>query len=230
MIIAELQQVSKYYHISGSIPEHLILDRISLTIKEKEFIAITGPSGSGKSTLLNIMGTLDQPTSGTVKIKGMDPAQLHVNALAALRNQTIGFVFQLHYLLPQLTLLQNVLLPLLPVKDLSRRKKSEDKASYLVERVGLKEHLNKLPSQLSVGECQRASLVRALINEPDLLLADEPTGSLDAGNAELVAGLLVELQQEQGFSMVIVTHSNELAQIAGKIYTLNSGKLIINPE
>ncbi|MBK7175327.1 MAG: ABC transporter ATP-binding protein [Bacteroidales bacterium] len=230
MIIAELQQVSKYYHISGSIPEHLILDHISLTIKEKEFIAITGPSGSGKSTLLNILGTLDQPTSGTVKIKGMDPAQLHVNALAALRNQTIGFVFQLHYLLPQLTLLQNVLLPLLPVKDLSRRKKSEDKASYLVERVGLKEHLNKLPSQLSVGECQRASLVRALINEPDLLLADEPTGSLDAGNAELVAGLLVELQQEQGFSMVIVTHSNELAQIAGKIYTLNSGKLIINPE
>jgi lipoprotein-releasing system ATP-binding protein len=225
MIIAELQQVSKYYRLSGNVPESLILDNISFTVMEKESIAITGPSGSGKSTLLNILGTLDQPSSGTVKIKGMIPAQLASNTLSALRNQTIGFVFQMHYLLPQLSLMQNVLLPLLPVKDLSQRKKSEEKATYLLERVGLQEHLNKLPSQLSVGECQRASLVRALVNEPALLLADEPTGSLDAGNAELVARLLAELQQEQGFSMVVVTHSNELAHIAGKIYNLNSGKL-----
>lgn len=226
MMIANLDQVTKLYPSASGNQDVIILDNISLSIQEKESIAITGPSGSGKSTLLNILGTLDEPSSGKITILGQKPDKLDPKALAYLRNQTIGFVFQLHHLLPQLNVRQNILLPLLPVKDIEKKKAAELRASHLLDRVGLTDHQFKYPSMLSVGECQRVAIVRALINSPVLLLADEPTGSLDSKNASQVIKLLHELQKEEGFAMVLVTHSDELAASVQQVFSLNSGQLI----
>ena len=225
-MLAELQQVTKYYGLPGSDQSSRVLHEISLQIAECENIAIVGPSGSGKSTLLNILGTLDSPTSGKVLLKGISVNDMNESRLAETRNKDIGFVFQMHYLLPQLTLLENILLPLLPQKDKILQKNAQEQALQLIERVGLSKQLHKFPSQLSGGECQRTAVVRALINKPRLLLADEPTGSLDAANASQLADLLAELNKEQGVAMVIVTHSMELARRSDKIYRLQEGKLI----
>ncbi len=225
-MLAELQQVTKYYGLPGSDQSSRVLHEISLQIAECENIAIVGPSGSGKSTLLNILGTLDSPTSGRVLLKGISVNDMDESRLAETRNKDIGFVFQMHYLLPQLTLLENILLPLLPQKDKILQKNAQEQALQLIERVGLSKQLHKFPSQLSGGECQRTAVVRALINKPRLLLADEPTGSLDAANASQLADLLAELNKEQGVAMVIVTHSMELARRSDKIYRLQEGKLI----
>ena len=225
-MLAELQQVTKYYGLPGSDQSSRVLHEISLQIAECENIAIVGPSGSGKSTLLNILGTLDSPTSGRVLLKGISVIDMDESRLAETRNKDIGFVFQMHYLLPQLTLLENILLPLLPQKDKILQKNAHEQALQLIHRVGLSKQLHKFPSQLSGGECQRTAVVRALINKPRLLLADEPTGSLDAANASQLADLLAELNKEQGVAMVIVTHSMELAGRSDKIYQLQEGKLI----
>ena len=225
-MLAELQQVTKYYGLPGSDQSSRVLHEISLQIAECENIAIVGPSGSGKSTLLNILGTLDSPTSGRVLLKGISVIDMDESRLAETRNKDIGFVFQMHYLLPQLTLLENILLPLLPQKDKILQKNAHEQALQLIHRVGLSKQLHKFPSQLSGGECQRTAVVRALINKPRLLLADEPTGSLDAANASQLADLLAELNKEQGVAMVIVTHSMELAGRSDKIYRLQEGKLI----
>jgi ABC-type lipoprotein export system ATPase subunit len=225
-MLAELQQVTKYYGLPGSDHSSRVLHEISLQIAECENIAIVGPSGSGKSTLLNILGTLDSPTSGRVLLKGISVNDMDESRLAETRNKDIGFVFQMHYLLPQLTLLENILLPLLPQKDKILQKNAHEQAIQLIHRVGLSKQLHKFPSQLSGGECQRTAVVRALINKPRLLLADEPTGSLDAANASQLADLLAELNKEQGVAMVIVTHSMELAGRSDKIYRLQEGKLI----
>ena len=225
-MLAELQQVTKYYGLPGSDQSSRVLHEISLQIAECENIAIVGPSGSGKSTLLNILGTLDSPTSGKVLLKGISVNDMNESRLAETRNKDIGFVFQMHYLLPQLTLLENILLPLLPQKDKILQKNAHEQALQLIHRVGLSKQLHKFPSQLSGGECQRTAVVRALINKPRLLLADEPTGSLDAANASQLADLLAELNKEQGVAMVIVTHSMELAGRSDKIYRLQEGKLI----
>jgi ABC-type lipoprotein export system ATPase subunit len=224
-MLAELQQVSKHYGQTGSGTENTILNRISLAIGEKETVAITGPSGSGKSTLLNILGTLDQPSSGRVLLDGMETGTQDAQQLAGTRNRFLGFVFQLHHLLPQLTLLENVLLPALPMKEKLLKKAAEDRARQLIERMGLTGLIHRHPMQLSVGECQRAAVARALVNSPRLLLADEPTGSLDAHSAALLGQLLVEFNQEQGLAIVVVTHSVELASRMGKIYRLTSGEL-----
>ena len=224
-MLAELQNVSKLYGQQGSDVSNRILDQISLTIDEHESLAIVGPSGSGKSTLLNILGTLDYPSSGKVIINGTSMDVLDADQLAIIRNQFIGFVFQQHHLLPQLTLIENVLLPALLVKDRAKKKNATDRAFQLIERVGLKSHIHRRPVQLSVGECQRAAVVRALINQPRLLLADEPTGSLDAGNASQLGQLLAELNREQNLAVVVVTHSLEMASRMEKIYQLTSGKL-----
>ena len=224
-MLAELQNVSKLYGQQGSDVSNRILDQISLTIDEHESLAIVGPSGSGKSTLLNILGTLEYPSSGRVIINGTSMDVLDADQLAIIRNQFIGFVFQQHHLLPQLTLIENVLLPALPVKDRAKKKNATDRAFQLLERVGLKSQIHRRPVQLSVGECQRAAVVRALINQPRLLLADEPTGSLDAGNASQLGQLLAELNREQNLAVVVVTHSLEMASRMEKIYQLTSGKL-----
>lgn len=226
-MLAELQHITKFYEQAGSSVRNLVLQDISLQISHNERIAIVGPSGSGKSTLLNILGSLDYPSSGKVLLEGTAIDQMSENRLAEIRNTYLGFVFQMHHLLPQLTLLENVMLPLLPLKDKKNLKSASDHAIQLIERVGLSDHIHQYPSQLSVGECQRTAVVRALINKPKLLLADEPTGSLDAANAEKLAILLTELNIEQNVAMVIVTHSMELALKMDKIYQLREGKLVI---
>ncbi|MEI7500097.1 MAG: ABC transporter ATP-binding protein [Bacteroidota bacterium] len=223
-MLAELQNISKYYE-QGSGIRNEILNQISLEIAEKDSIAIVGPSGSGKSTLLNILGTLDRQSSGRIILDGKNTETLDANQLADIRNQFIGFVFQLHHLLPQLTLIENILLPALPIKDKSIRKLTTERAHQLIERVGLTKQIHLRPAQMSVGECQRAAVVRALINQPALLLADEPTGSLDSDNARQLGLLLSELNLEHHLAVVVVTHSTELAAMMGRVYKLTSGKL-----
>jgi lipoprotein-releasing system ATP-binding protein len=226
-MIAELINICKIYKQPGTNIQNLVLDDITLSVSSNESLAITGPSGSGKSTLLNILGTLDHPTSGIIKLNGTVPDSQNTAALAELRNRYLGFVFQMHHLLPQLTLIENILLPTIPAKDISFKKDAHERALLLLERVGLQSHVYKKPYELSVGECQRAAVVRALINQPRLVLADEPTGSLDAVNADQLTGLLLELKKELQFSMVIVTHSLDLAGRMDKVYKLSSGKLTV---
>ena len=225
-MLAELLEVSKHYEQPGSTVRSLVLDKVSLSIRKRETISIVGPSGSGKSTLLNILGTLDQPTSGKVILDGADVTRQSSDTLAGIRNRFIGNIFQLHYLLPQLTLFENVLLPVLARKERPDPDEFRQRALQLLERVGLKEHITKFPYQLSVGECQRGAVVRALINQPLLLLADEPTGSLDAENAQMLADLLVDLNKEQGTAMVVATHSMDLANKMETKFRLSSGKLL----
>jgi ABC-type lipoprotein export system ATPase subunit len=226
-MLAELQHISKYYEQAGSGIRNQVLSDISLQIAECECIAIVGPSGCGKSTLLNILGTLDNPSSGVALLDDTDVLTMDEGRLAGMRNSFIGFVFQMHHLLPQLTLLENVMLPLLPRKDKAILKQARERALHLVDRVGLSGHLHQYPAQLSVGECQRTAVVRALVNQPRLLLADEPTGSLDEANAAQLAQLLSELNREQNVALVIVTHSLELAGAMAKTYQLHEGKLVI---
>lgn len=224
-MLAELQHITKYYEQNGSGVRNLVLNDISMQIRAGERIAIVGPSGSGKSTLLNILGSLDKPSSGTVIHEGAKVDQMNEIHLAQTRNTFTGFVFQMHHLLPQLTLLENVLLPLLPQKDKNLLKSANEMALRLIDRVGLLDYIHQYPSQLSVGECQRTAVVRALINQPKVLLADEPTGSLDAANAQQLATMLTELNREQNVALVIVTHSKELAAKMDTVYNLQEGKL-----
>lgn len=225
-MLAELQNITKHYSQALSLRQKPVLDGLSFGVGENESIAITGPSGSGKTTLLNILGTLDRPDTGSVMLGGRDVLKMKDAELAGLRNGFIGFVFQLHFLLPQLSLLENVLLPRLPLKDKLLRKAGHERAMRLTELMGLKDLVHQRPTELSVGECQRAAVVRALVNKPRLLLADEPTGSLDAENAALLGRMLAVLQKEEGLSLVVVTHSPELAGQMDKIYKLGSGKLL----
>ena len=224
-MLAEFHQVSKYYQQPGITARNLILDQISLSIRENETVAIVGPSGSGKSTLLNLLGTLDRPSSGKIILNSKDTGEIDDDQIADIRTRFIGHVFQLHYLLPQLTLLENVLLPLLARKDKPDHQALQKRALKLIERVGLQDHIHRFPYSMSVGECQRAAVVRALINQPRLLLADEPTGSLDAENADQLGKLLTELNHEQQIALVVVTHSADLARRMQTKYKLSSGKL-----
>ena len=198
----------KIRNLHKSFGEHRLFKGIDLEVAKGEAVAIIGPSGSGKSTLLYILGALDRPTSGTVTLGGEDPFTLDGTALAAYRNRRIGFVFQDHALLPQCSLLENVLLPTLvgaPDADAPAR------ARGLLDRVGLGSRLDHRPAQLSGGEKQRAAIARALIRQPQLLLCDEPTGNLDADSADAVASLLFELHAAQQTVLVVVTHSETLA-------------------
>lgn len=227
-MLAELQHITKHYEQPGSLIRNQVLYDISLQIEDNERIAIVGPSGSGKSTLLNILGTLDSASSGKVILNNELIEQVSEIRLSEIRNTFIGFVFQMHHLLPQLTLLENVLLPLLPQKDKNILKSAHERALHLIDRVGLSEHRQKYPAQLSVGECQRTAVIRALVTQPRLLLADEPTGSLDAANANQLATLLTELNREQKVALVLVTHSMELASKMDRIYQLREGRLVIS--
>jgi lipoprotein-releasing system ATP-binding protein len=185
-----------------------ILSGISLSIPNGSGVSIMGPSGSGKSTLLYILGALEPPTSGTVTLDGQDPFALGGKQIAAFRNKMVGFVFQDHCLLPQCSVLENVLTPTLVAKNNGN---SAGRATLLLEQVGLAKRLDHLPGELSGGEKQRVALARALINQPRLLLCDEPTGNLDHNSAEMVAGLLLDLHQRQGTTLIVVTHSSDLA-------------------
>ncbi len=221
----KLSNVSKNYASpDGGAPVE-ILKKISLELAVGEAIAIVGPSGSGKSTLLNIMGALDRPTSGTVQIGDRDFATLNESGLAYIRNHEIGFIFQLHHLLPQCSILENVLIPTLTNPAELQTEAALKRAEQLLERVGLKHRLSHRPGQLSGGECQRVAVVRALINRPKLLLADEPTGSLDHASATNLGRLLLEINEEEKVALVLVTHSLELAKQMPRVLELRDGTL-----
>jgi lipoprotein-releasing system ATP-binding protein len=222
--IIELKEISKSYAQpgGGGIP---VLRGISLRVEAGQSVVVTGPSGSGKSTLLNIVGALDRPSSGTVRFDGQDLSGLTEGELARLRNRRIGFVFQLHHLLPQCTVLENVLLPTLPLQRESSRLEFTDRARALLDKVGLTDRGHHRPGQLSGGECQRVAVARSLINAPTLVLADEPTGSLDGENANQLADLLIDLNRSQGTTLIVVTHSEDLAGRMVLCYGLRDGKL-----
>jgi predicted ABC-type transport system involved in lysophospholipase L1 biosynthesis ATPase subunit len=223
--ILELQNVVKQYDAPDGGAAAPVLRGITLSVAAGDAAAIIGPSGSGKSTLLNIMGTLDRPTSGRVLLEGRDLADLDDEALAAVRNRRIGFVFQLHHLLPQCTAMENVLVPTLAPGETRSAAEAEQDARRLLERVGLGERLHYRPGPLSGGERQRVAVARALINRPALLLADEPTGSLDRASSEDLAQLLVDLNREEGLTLVVVTHSAALAARMKRQLELRDGQL-----
>ncbi len=200
-----------------------VLDQVDLELNSGESVAVLGPSGSGKSTLLHILGTLDRPTSGTVELDGQNPFELPEPQLAQFRFQHIGFVFQDHYLLPQCTVLENVLLPVLSQGRVQLQ--HVQRAQMLLERVGLAPRAGHQPAQISGGERQRAAIARALIASPVLLLADEPTGNLDQHTARQVTQVLLELQRQEGFMLLVVTHSLELAARMQRRLQLHEGRL-----
>ena len=205
----------------GSLP---ILTGIDLSMKRGDALVVTGPSGSGKSTLLYIVGTLDEPSSGEVRILGTDPFALNSAKQAHFRNEHIGFIFQDHHLLPQCNVLENVLVPSLAGKGAG--KDEEKRAKDLLERVGLGHRITHRPAQISGGEKQRVAVCRALINRPAILLADEPTGNLDQKTAESVGSLLLEMSREEQTLLICVTHSQDLAATFPQHRELKEGRLV----
>jgi lipoprotein-releasing system ATP-binding protein len=216
-----VENVSKQYPTRSESLE--VLRGVSLQLDRGQNLAIVGPSGSGKSTLLGIIGTLEPPSGGRVLIEGQNPAELDEPRLAAFRNRRIGFVFQDHYLLPQCSVLENVLVPTVAAGATGRQ--SLDRAMMLLDRVGLSKRLDHRPAELSGGERQRAALARALINQPTLLLADEPTGNLDHSTSERIGELLLQLQQQEQMMLIVVTHSRRLADLMSRKLELDEGKL-----
>jgi len=224
-MLLQLQNITKGYGEPGTHSYRPVLKELVLEAGKGEKIAIVGPSGSGKTTLLNLIGALDQPEKGKILFNGKEITGYSKTELANFRNQHLGFIFQLHHLMPQLTLMENVLLPLLPQgKNISKEHK--EWAEHLIQKVGIWEQREQKPSQLSGGECQRTAVVRALINKPELLLADEPTGALDEENANALTELLVNLSEEEGVTLINVTHATTQADRMDKKYTLKNGKLV----
>jgi lipoprotein-releasing system ATP-binding protein len=225
-LLLRLTRVTKRYEAPDKAGGLMVLNDISLDLSRGESLAIVGPSGSGKSTLLHIIGTLDRPTSGSVSLNGQDLSALDDQQLADVRNLQIGFVFQSHYLLPQCSVLENVLVPTLPIDASAARDGASERAKRLLKRVGLGERMSHRPGELSGGERQRVAVVRALINQPALLLADEPTGSLDQASARELGQLLLDLNREEGVSLIVVTHARELAQRMARVLELKEGRLV----
>ena len=223
--LLKLASVTKHFDSPDKREALTVLKEVSLEVARGASLAIVGPSGSGKSTLLHIIGTLDQPTSGSVALNGQDLSALDEQQLAAVRNRQIGFVFQAHYLLPQCTVLENVLVPTLASSETAVRDGAGERAERLLKRVGLGERKSHRPGELSGGERQRVAVVRALINQPHLLLADEPTGSLDHASAQQLGQLLLELNREEGVTLIIATHALELARRMGRVLELKDGCL-----
>ena len=222
----ELNNLSKSYPGPEGGQPLKILDGVDLKLDTGSSAAIVGPSGSGKSTLLNILGALDIPTSGTVKVDGKDLSGLEGNQAAAYRNLTVGFIFQLHHLLPQCTVLENVLIPAMAGHNPDSSSALNQRARTLLGQVGLSARAKHRPGELSGGERQRAAIARALINKPKLLLADEPTGALDQGNSANLLDLLLQLQKDEGLTLLVVTHAADLAKKLQKTFTLENAKLV----
>ena len=210
-MIVELKDIFKSYSEGEDNPRRNILDSFNLLINFDESISIVGPSGCGKTTLLNILGTLDKPDSGEVIFKGELVTHMNDDQLSKLRAEKIGFIFQSHYLLPQISVIENVILPTLAANRKQNNSIIFDEAESLLSRVGLKKQAHKFPSQLSGGEKQRVAIVRSLINKPNLVLADEPTGSLDKSRGEDIIDLLKSLCVNNQTSLVVVTHDVEIA-------------------
>jgi lipoprotein-releasing system ATP-binding protein len=217
-----LENIKKAYPTSDSQGKLDVLKGINLQLNKGESLAIVGPSGSGKSTLLNLLGGLDQPDEGEIHVNGQSVKGLDEKALSVYRNKQLGFVFQLHHLLPQCTVLENVLLPTLMYPEKTREAYMEE-AQELLKKVGLMERIHHKPNQISVGECQRTAVARAFINKPGLLLADEPTGSVDASNAIEIIKLIRELNQSHQLTTVLVTHSEKIAGYMDRTVQLENG-------
>jgi lipoprotein-releasing system ATP-binding protein len=219
----KVENLIKTYLQSKGSAHREVLKSLNLEITEGEKVAIMGPSGSGKTTLLNLIGTLDVPTEGQIKVEGQLISEMSSEEMLYFRSKNVGFVFQFHHLLPQCTLLENVLLPSLTQKG--DKKMFIQHAEELLTYLGVWKQRNNKPEALSGGECQRAAVARALLNKPKILLADEPTGSLDNKNAALLIDLLVDINQKMNITLIIATHSLEIAQRMDKIFTINDGKL-----
>jgi putative ABC transport system ATP-binding protein len=217
--ILEAKQVTKRYTIGDR--RLTVLDNVSLCVPDGEFLVIKGSSGSGKSTLLSILSGLDYPTSGQVFIEGTDITTMTEDALAPLRNEMIGFVFQSFHLVPSLTALENIMFP----AELRQDRQALAKAEKLMKRVGLQDRSDNFPHQLSGGEKQRVAICRALINNPKVIFADEPTGNLDSRNGQAILELLLELQQEWRTTLILVTHDPGIASMAGRVISLHDGKI-----
>ncbi len=217
-----IDNISKSFHQRG-----LVLDKLSVEIIAGDSIAVTGPSGSGKTTLMNIIGLLDRPDSGDILFKGKSILSYTGDESAHYRNRNLGFVFQDHLLLPHLTVKENILLPVLAVKPGKKEiEEKEDRIISLMKTIGISDLSEKYPFQISGGEAQRVTLVRALVNKPSLLLADEPTGSLDSKNAETLGKLLLDVNSELGVTLILATHSAALAEKMKIHLRLENGKLI----
>lgn len=224
-MLINLKNISKGYGVRGSHNYRPVLEHLNFEINKGEKLAITGPSGCGKTTLLNLIGTLDMPDDGAILFNGTSISGYNHKQLAQFRNKYLGFVFQLHHLLPQLTLRENVLLPFMASGNGISAQQFEW-ADYLIKKVGIWEQRNQKPSELSGGEAQRTAVVRALVNKPQLLLADEPTGALDQENARALSQLMINLSNEEEVTLIMVTHSQELADQMDHNYTLLNGSLI----
>lgn len=226
LMLLELRGISKSYPGPDGSAEIAVLDQVDLSIDKGDAVAVVGPSGSGKSTLLNLIGTLDTPSQGEILFEGRSLAELSELEIAAYRNRSVGFIFQLHHLLPQCSVEENILLPTLARPEKGAQSNFRERAQTLMERVGLSGRRDHRPGQLSGGERQRVAVARALINEPKLLLADEPTGSLDQSNASRLFDLLYSLNREEGLTLIVVTHATDLAYHIPRILKLTEGKLV----
>ncbi len=221
-ILLEAKDIKKAY---GQVIKTIALKGVNLQIQKNEFIALIGPSGCGKTTLANILGALDQPTSGTIYYKGSALVKMKDNQLAEFRNQHIGFIFQFHFLLKEFTALENVLIPTWIQHQLAPAKKVK-RAKELLELVGLKDRMHNRGNNLSGGQQQRVAIARSLINEPDLILADEPTGNLDSVNTDQVFGLLKKINQEMETTFLIISHERHIAAKSNRIVEMLDGEVI----
>jgi lipoprotein-releasing system ATP-binding protein len=219
--IIVLDKINKFY---GETVIVQVLFDIDLTIQSGQFTAFIGPSGSGKTTLLNIIGLLESPTSGKIYLDGQDISELDKDELALYRNQKIGFIFQFHYLLPEFTALENILIPHWIGKGRPPRE-IVDRAMYLMERIGIRQYNDKYPSQMSGGQQQRVAIARSLINQPKIIFADEPTGNLDSKSSEMVMELLKEIIKENDTNLVMVTHDRKIATTADRVIELVDGRI-----
>lgn len=220
MPVVEAQNITKTYTIADR--EIHVLDNVSLSVAEGEFLVVEGSSGSGKTTLLSLLSGLDKPSSGRVLLEEKDITDTSEDDLAPLRNATMGFVFQSFHLVPSLTALENVMFP----AEIKRDPRAHDKAADLLNRVGMQKRSTNYPHQLSGGEMQRVAMCRAVINNPKIIFADEPTGNLDSENGKAVLDLLLAFQKERRTTLVLVTHSAEIAKIADRIIVLKDGRII----
>ena len=220
--VLEGKNLKKVFHLEDEKVE--ALKGVNFSAEKGKIIGIMGPSGSGKTTLLHILGTIDIPTEGKVFIEGKDVFSMDESSLARFRNQKIGFVFQFHNLLPEFTALENVMLPYLLYKN--DKKLAKEKALNLLRQLGLEDRINHKPSQLSGGQQQRVAIARAVINEPTVILADEPTGNLDSKNSQRVIEIFKELNQKKGITVVIATHDTQIANFCHMVYHMKDGKIV----
>ena len=222
-----LENIDKVY---GTKIQTQVLFNLNMSFPPGSFNSIIGESGSGKSTLLNIMGTLDKPTRGKVYINGVDTVSLNIKQLAVLRNETLGFIFQFHYLLPEYTTFENIMMPYFIKGKQPGKKEMQKRADELIEMVGLEKVKNNLAGEMSGGQQQRAAIARALFNQPQVILADEPTGNLDSETTDRIYKLLKDINEEMQSTLIVITHDKKIAEKTNRIIELKDGKIYLDLE